>query len=571
MTRSDQWKLYLTVVFVLASLWTLWPTFQFYSLPAHVRQEVLQANPARATSEVERMKLEKYAKLREKAIRLGLDLQGGMYMLLEVDTSKLGPAESKNAVDQAIQIITNRIDQFGVAEPSIQRQGENRILIQLPGLLDQERAKALIGQTALLEFKLVKTEEESKALYDRIDAYFARRLRGGARPDSAAPDSILHPLTSKLLTSSHAEAVVLLENVPAVDAMIQELRADSTFATDAFLSWDAHDTDVSGRTAKALYVVGKDALMKGSEVASAQMRLDLDASRPGAPGVSFNLTSRGGALFGDITGANVGRRLAIVLDGRIQSAPNIQEKIPRGQGSITGSFTEEEAQNLAIVLRSGALPAPVNIIEERTIGPSLGQDSIEKGIRAAGVGAALVVLFMIVYYRISGVVAVVALCLNILGLLACLAGFHATLTLPGIAGVVLTIGMAVDTNVLIFERIREELRNKRTVLAAIETGYARAYRTIIDAHVTTLLSSFALMWFGSGPIRGFAITLSIGLIINLITAVGIIEDDLRCVVGPPEAFLDQHLGDSCSRFCTGSTWTGWAGVVSPSPCPASAC
>jgi protein-export membrane protein SecD len=521
MTRSDQWKLYLTVAFVLASVVTLWPTFQFYSLPSKARQEILQARPSEATSEAERIKLEKAVKLRERAIKLGLDLQGGMYLLLEVDTSKLGPAEAKNAVEQVRQIINNRIDQFGVAEPSIQRQGENRILIQLPGLLDQERAKSLIGQTALLEFKLVKTEEESKALYDRIDAYFARKVRGGAAPDSAAPDSILHPFSSRLLSSSHSEAVVLGENVPIVEGMLRQLVADSTFSTDAKLAWDAHDTDVSGRTARGLYVVGKDALMKGSEVASAQMRLDLDATRPGAPGVSFNLTSRGGALFGDITGSNVGRRLAIVLDGKIQSAPNIQEKIPRGQGSITGTFTEEEAQNLAIVLRSGALPAPVHVVEERTIGPSMGQDSIEKGIRSAAVGALLVVLFMIIYYRISGVVAVVALFLNILGLLACMAGFHATLTMPGIAGIVLTIGMAVDTNVLIFERIREELRNKRTVLAAIETGYARAYRTIIDAHVTVLLSSFALMWFGTGPIRGFAITLSIGLIINLITAVGI--------------------------------------------------
>ncbi|HMI32075.1 MAG TPA: protein translocase subunit SecD [Candidatus Limnocylindrales bacterium] len=521
MTRSDQWKLYLTVAFVLASLWTLWPTFQFYSLSPQRRQEVLQARPALATNETDRIRMEKDAKLREKAIRLGLDLQGGMYLLLEVDTSKLGPAEAKNAVDQAMQIIRNRVDQFGVAEPSFQKQGDNRILIQLPGLLDQERAKNLIGQTALLEFKLVKTEEESKALYDRIDAYFARKLRSGAAPDSAAPDSTLHPLTSKLLTSTHSEAVVLSENVPIVDQMIQQLQADSTWSTDSQLAWDAHTTDVSGRTARPLYVVGKEALMKGSEVASAQMRLDLDAARPGAPGVSFNLTSRGGALFGDLTGSNVGRRLAIVLDGKVQSAPNIQEKIPRGQGSITGTFTEEEAQNLAIVLRSGALPAPVNVVEERTVGPSLGQDSIDKGLHAGAIGALLVVFFMIFYYRVSGVVAVVALILNLLGLLACMAGFHATLTLPGIAGVVLTIGMAVDTNVLIFERIREELRNKRTVLAAIETGYARAYRTIIDAHVTTLLSSFALMWFGTGPIRGFAITLSIGLIINLITAVGI--------------------------------------------------
>ncbi|HXF59403.1 MAG TPA: hypothetical protein VN539_06240, partial [Candidatus Saccharimonadales bacterium] len=294
MTRSDQWKLWLTVVFVVASVWTLWPTFQFYSLPGPERQKVLQARPSEATSEAERIKLEKYAKLREKAIKLGLDLQGGMYLLLEVDTSKLGPAEAKNAVEQVRQIINNRIDQFGVAEPSIQRQGENRILIQLPGLLDQERAKSLIGQTALLEFKLVKTDEESKALYDRIDAYFSRKLRGGAPADSAAPDSLLHPFTSKLLASQHSEAVVLSENVPILESMIRELNADSTFSTDARLAWDAHETDVSGRTARGLYVVGRDALMKGSEVASAQMRMDLDAARPGAPGVSFNLTSKGG-------------------------------------------------------------------------------------------------------------------------------------------------------------------------------------------------------------------------------------------------------------------------------------
>jgi protein-export membrane protein SecD len=261
--------------------------------------------------------------------------------------------------------------------------------------------------------------------------------------------------------------------------------------------------------------------MQGKEVQSAQMRLDLDQARPGAPGVSFTLTSRGGAMFADITGANTGRQLAIVLDNRVQSAPNINERIPRGQGSITGSFTEEEAQNLAIVLRSGALPAPIKFIEERSVSASLGQDSIQKGLTAGAIGSLAVILFMLVYYRLSGLVAVMALTLNILALLACMAGFKATLTLPGIAGIVLTIGMAVDANVLIFERIREELRNKKTVLAAIETGYSRAYRTIVDANVTTLLSAVALMWFGSGPIRGFAVTLSIGLIINMITAVGV--------------------------------------------------
>ena len=522
MTQSDQRRLFGTLIGVAVCVYTLWPTFQFYARSPKERQEVLQARPSTATNEVERTRLEKLAKLREKSIKLGLDLQGGMYLLLEVDKSKLGPAEAKNAVDQAMQIIRNRIDQFGVAEPSIQKQGDNRILIQLPGLLDQERAKELIGQTALLEFKLVKTDEETRALFDRLDNYLARKHSGGTLPDSTAADSLRHPLASRFLfVGQNSESFALSSEVAAIDSMLGVVRADSTFLIDAAIAWDAHDTEMQGRTGRILYVVSKEPLMRGTEVASAQMRLDLDQERPGAPGVSFTLTGRGGALFADITGSNVGRRLAIVLDNRIQSAPNIHERIPRGQGSITGSFTEDEAQNLSIVLRSGALPAPVHVIEERTVGPSLGQDSIEKGIRAAAIGSLLVVVFMIVYYRLSGVVAVVALVLNILGLLAAMAGFHATLTLPGIAGIVLTIGMAVDTNVLIFERIREEIRNKRTVLAAIETGYARAYRTIIDAHVTVLLSSMALMWFGTGPIRGFAITLSIGLIINLITAVGV--------------------------------------------------
>jgi len=521
-TQSDQRKLIVTLVGVAIAVYTLIPTFRFYSMSPAARQEVLQARPSTATNDADRTRLDKMAKLRDRAIKLGLDLQGGMYLLLEVDKSKLGPAEAKNAVDQAMQIIRNRIDQFGVAEPSIQKQGDNRILIQLPGLLDQERAKELIGETALLEFKLVKTDDENRALFSRVDGYFARKMHGGVQPDSTAPDSVRHPFSGHFLTVGQgSESFALSSEVAAIDSMLTQVKADSTFLMDASMNWDAHETDMQGRTGRAFYVLSKDPLMRGTEVASAQMRLDLDQEHPGAPGVSFTLTGRGGAIFADITGANVGRRLAIVLDTRVQSAPNIHERIPRGQGSITGSFSEEEAQNLAIVLRSGALPAPVNIVEERTVGPSLGQDSIEKGVRAAAVGTLLVVVFMLIYYRLSGAVAVAALALNILGLLACMAGFHSTLTLPGIAGIVLTIGMAVDANVLIFERIREELRNKRTVLSAIDTGYSRAYRTIIDAHVTVILSSLALMWFGTGPIRGFAITLSIGLVINLITAVGI--------------------------------------------------
>ncbi|HSQ60051.1 MAG TPA: protein translocase subunit SecD [Acidobacteriota bacterium] len=522
MTKSNQRKFLFTLAGLAVCLYTLWPTFQFYSMPPEKRREVLQARPASATTETERVRLQKLADLREKAIKLGLDLQGGMHLLLEVDKSKLGPAEARNAVDQAIQIIRNRIDQFGVAEPSIQKQGDNRIVVQLPGLLDQERAKQLIGQTALLEFKLVKSDEEHRVIFDRIDKYFA--AGAGVRADSAvgSPDSLARPFTSRFLSVAQGgESFALSENEAALNQMIETLRADSTFTYDGALAWEAHQTEREGRTGRVLLLLTKDPLMEGKDVQSAQMRLDLDQDRPGAPGVSFTLTSRGGATFADITGANTGRRLAIVLDNRVQSAPNILERIPRGQGSITGSFTEEEAQNLAIVLRSGALPAPVRMVEERTVSPSLGQDSIDAGFKAGIVGSIAIIVFMVIYYRLSGIVAVVALFLNIIGLLACMAGFGATLTLPGLAGIVLTIGMAVDANVLIFERIREELRNKKTVLAAIETGYSRAYRTIIDANVTTLLPAVALMWLGSGPIRGFAVTLTIGLIINVITAVGV--------------------------------------------------
>jgi SecD/SecF fusion protein len=518
-TPSDRRKLFGTLIGLAICIWTLWPTFQFYSMSPAGRREVLQARPAAATNDVDRARLEKMAKLRDRAIKLGLDLQGGMYLLLEVDKSKLGPAEAKNAVDQAMQIIRNRIDQFGVAEPTIQKQGDNRILVQLPGLLDQGRAKELIGKTALLEFKIVKTDDEAHALFNRIDGFFARRM-GGAAADTTGPDSLRHPFTGRFLTVAQgSESFALSSEVAAIDSMLTVLRSDSTFTMDAALAWDAHETELQGRSGRNLYVLDKEPQMKGTEVASAKMRLDLDQERPGSPGVSFNLTSKGGAVFADITARNVQRRLAIVLDQRVQSAPNIRERIPGGHGSITGSFTEEEAQNLSIVLRSGALPAPVNIVEERSVGASLGQDSIDKGIRAGAVGCRLVGVVMIIYYRLSGLVAVTALLLNIIGLLAAMAGFHATLTLPGIAGIVLTIGMAVDANVLIFERIREELRNKRTVLNAIDMGYSRAWRTIVDAHVTTLLSAVALMSFGTGPIRGFAITLSIGLIINMITAV----------------------------------------------------
>jgi preprotein translocase subunit SecD len=259
--------------------------------------------------------------------------------------------------------------------------------------------------------------------------------------------------------------------------------------------------------------------MTGGKIATADAQLGLKNTDPGAWGVSMKLTPTGRADFSRVTGNNVQRQLAIVLDGIVQSAPVINERIPSGDASITGNFTAETARDLAIVLRAGALPAPVRIIEERSVGPSLGQDSIQEGLRAGLIGTALVVAFMLVYYQLSGAIAIVAMFLNIFYLFACMAGFGSTLTLPGIAGIVLTIGMSVDANVLIFERIREELRNGKSVRQSVTLGYDRAFRTILDAHVTTIISGLFLFQFGTGPIKGFAITLIVGLVANMFTAV----------------------------------------------------
>ena len=360
------------------------------------------------------------------------------------------------SVRQALETIRNRIDQFGVAEPSIQQQGDNRILIQLPGIQDPQRAKELIGKTALLEFKLVD--------------------------DKADPDAALKG------------------TVPEGDEILYQRRIDRETKQER----------------KIPYVVQKRVLLTGADLTTARVSIDQNTSEPY---VSVEFNNAGAKIFGDATEANVGRRLAIVLDGNVHSAPQIRERIPSGRAQITGGFTTEEATDLAIVLRAGALPAPVQFLEERTVGPSLGADSIRKGLVSTGAAALAVVVFMLLYYRLSGLIADVALALNLLILVAAMAGFHATLTLPGIAGIVLTIGMAVDTNILIFERIREELRSGKTVRAAIDAGFSRAFRTVVDTHVTVLVSAAILYQFGTGPVKGFAVSLAIGILASLFTAV----------------------------------------------------
>jgi len=363
----------------------------------------------------------------------------------------------ESAVDQSLETIRNRIDQFGVSEPVIQRQGEADILVQLPGIQDPDRAKDLIGRTAVLEFKLVR--DPSGAAYSAGD-----------------------------------------QALPAGTQVLYELQKN----------------EVGERGRGAAMLVESRTLMTGDVIVDARVR---PGELPNSRIVSIDMNSRGARLFEEITGENVNRQLAIILDDTVYSAPRIQERIPGGRAIITGSFTADEARDLAIVLRTGALPAPVSIAEERTVGPTLGADSIRRGFTSFVVGGVLVLVFMAFYYRFAGVLADLALVLNVLFMVAMLAAFGATLTLPGIAGIVLTLGMAVDANVLINERIREELRLGKTARAAIEAGYDRALPAILDSNITTFLSGVILFQFGSGPIKGFAVTLCIGLVSSVFTAV----------------------------------------------------
>ncbi|MDD3641616.1 MAG: protein translocase subunit SecD [Candidatus Caldatribacteriota bacterium] len=355
-----------------------------------------------------------YAFPLEKNINLGLDLQGGSHIVLECVDTPNAPVDS-DAVNRVIEIITNRINPEGVKEPVIQRQGERRILVQLPGMDDPQEAENLIGKTALLEFK-----------------------------------------------------------------------------------------DESGET-----------LLTGAHLKNASSSFD----RFGRPNVVIEFDEEGAKLFEQATMINVGRILAITLDGQEISSPVVEEPIPSGEASIVGQFSVEEAQRLALLLRSGALPVEVQILENRSVGPTLGKDSIDRGLKAGLIGLILILIFMAIYYKGFGLVADLSLGICLLLVMGGLAILNATLTLPGIGGIILTIGMAVDANILIFERIKEELKMDKTFRASIDAGFSKAFRTILDANITTLIAAVALLYFGTGPIRGFAVTLSIGIAVSMFTAI----------------------------------------------------
>ena len=381
--------------------------------------------------------------------------EGGFVNLQLRINEKEAQVRKDRAVAQALETIRNRIDQFGVSEPIIQREGINHIVVQLPGIKDPKRAIELIGKTARLEFKLVD---------ENVNA-----------------------------TTATAGSV------PEDDELLFEKKTDPA----------------TGAVSETPVVVKRKAMITGDLLTDAQIRID---SQYNQPYVAIEFNSTGARLFDQVTAANVGKRFAIVLDSNVYSAPVIRERISGGSAQISGSFTEKDAADLAIVLRAGSLPAPVKILQNVTVGPSLGQDSIRKGLVAGMIGVALVVIFMGIYYKLCGMVANLGMVLNIVYLMGALAALGATLTLPGIAAIVLLIGMSVDSNVLIFERIREELRLGKTPHAALDAGYEKAFLTIMDSHVTALITAAVLFQFGTGPVKGFAVSLSLGIIINLFTS-----------------------------------------------------
>lgn len=401
---------------------------------------------------------------------LTLDSTSEGKIVYKLDKEEIKRIED-SAVDQALETIRNRVDQFGVAEPTIHRQAENEIVIQLPGVKDTRRAIDLVGKTAILEFKLL--DDESPV---------AAQLPGSILPSEA--EKVLQEFEGKIPEG------------------------------DEILFGRVHNKETGVETLQ-VYLMKKQSLLTGEFLTEARVNID---QRFNEPYVSITFDATGAQLFEQVTANNVKKRLAIILDHNVYSSPVIQEKIAGGNAQISGSFGMQEAKDLAIVLRSGSLPAPMKMLQNVTVGPSLGRDSINAGINAGIVAALLVMVFMIAYYKMSGLIADFAMLLNILYLLGILSAVGATLTLPGIAGIILAIGMAVDSNVLMFERMREELRLGKTPRAAIDSGYDKAFWTIFDSHVTTLIVAVVLFQFGTGPVKGFAVTLGVGVLINLFTA-----------------------------------------------------
>ncbi len=628
--KEFRFKIIIILGVIALCLYLLYPTYVDYQNSKVMnktlelrKQEIKKDNPALTSSQVD-LRLAavedsiknanpSYVEARKKRIKLGLDLQGGMRVVLEVNTAKLLEKLAKNpddafrevmkeaekeaattdesvvdimgrkfqqrgirlsryfgnirqddaailsdlkkdaddAVTRAIEIIRNRVDQYGVSEPSIQRQGTRRIIVELPGVAREEEAKQLLQGTALLEFRLLKDPDLTFSIMKKIDQVLA----GKSIEDSTASDTSSSKTTASTNDTSTVKDSNLAENDTSKKQLTQEEFAkEHPFfsiamidpqgrTADAYVKADERNklelilnrpdvqkvipdnvefifsakpiTYQDGKAIYQLYCVNKKPELTGGVITDAQSTIDPNTSQPV---VNMEMNSEGAAEWARITGANINHRIAIILDGLVYSAPNVKSKITGGRSQIEGVGNLDEAKLLEIVLKAGALPAPVDIIEERTVGPSLGQDSISQGFNSAVIGYIIVGLFMIFYYQRAGTVAAASLVFTILFILGILAGFNATLTLPGIAGIILTIGMAVDANVLIYERIREELATGKTIKASVDSGFSKAYSAIIDSNITTFITGIILYQFGTGPVQGFALTLMIGIAASMFSA-----------------------------------------------------
>ena len=604
MKSKTSTKFIIILCVLILAVYLLYPTYKWNSLSSAQKDEMQMQDQ------------KGFFNLKSKTINLGLDLQGGMHVVLEVDVKELVNKLAKNrdenfeialeetdkqvkesdedfisvfsdrlktknvnivryfasserrtedevldylneqtkeAVHRSKEILSNRVDEFGVSEPIIQKQGDRRIIIELAGVTNPTRVRELIGKTALLEFKLLKDNIVSSQVAEKINNFIVSKISPadtaasadddkkdttttaledmfGIDTSEAAQEEIAADSASSLfeeniffLDPNDKQSLVVpvekeikfkeILKLPEIQKIISKEAGNGEFV------WGAKP-EYNDKFCK-VYLVNRNIELTGNTITDAFPQTG-DPSDPSSIGkfqVSLTLNDEGSRIFARVTGANIGKRLAIILDNKVFLAPTLQTKISGGKARITGMDTMDEAKDLGIVLKAGALPAPVEIIEERTVGPSLGKDSINAGSYSGLLGLILVMVFMAIYYKLSGLVADLALSLNIIFIMAVMAYFHATLTLPGIAGIILTIGMAVDANVLIFERVREELRRGKTVRASIDVGYGKAFITILDANVTTFIAGLVLYTYGTGPIQGFALTLMIGIVASMFTAI----------------------------------------------------
>ena len=623
--KEFRFRLIIIVAAIVLSIYLLYPTYLDFQNSSDIKEtlelkrlQLLKENPDLTKTQINNLLRTTedsilaanpdIVKNKEKRVKLGLDLQGGMRVVLEVNTGKLLEKLAKNpdetfrailteaqkesdktdesvvdivarkfsergirlsryfgtirdedsqilsslsdnaedAVSRAVEIIRNRVDQYGVSEPSLQRQGSRRIIVELPGIAREEEAKKLLQGTALLEFRIVREADFTFPIMQKIDDVLAGKVLDTtkvvsedkktestptdtsiAAADTTTPEGELseeefrkqHPFFSIALLDPQgrsADAYVKVEDKNKLELILNRPDVQKVIPNNVEFKFHARaQSDAEGGQYYVMYLVNKEPELTGGVITDATANIDPNTS---APIVSMTMNSEGATEWARITGANVNKRIAIMLDGGIFSAPVVKGKIPGGRSQIEGMADLNEAKLLEIVLKAGALPAPVDIIEERSVGPSLGEDSINSGFISVLLGYIVVGLFMILYYKQAGSIASVALIFTVLFTLGILAGFSATLTLPGIAGIILTIGMSVDSNVLIYERIREELATGKTIKASIDNGFKLANSAIIDSNLTTFITGIILYQFGTGPVQGFALTLMIGIAASLFSA-----------------------------------------------------